>query len=86
LAQFVAHIKALPSAPYDGHTLATVLPELEQQISVNLKRIVADVGYRGHNATDKHRLKVFTAGQKRGVTDQIKRQLRRRRRAGHRTP
>ena len=76
--QFVAHIKALPGAPYDGHTLAAVLPELEQQIGVNLERILADAGYRGHNATDKHRLKVFTSGQKRGVTDHIKRQLRRR--------
>jgi IS5 family transposase len=76
--QFVAHVKALPGAPYDGHTLAAVLPELEAQIGVNLQRIFADAGYRGHNATDKHRLKVFTSGQKRGVTDQIKRQLRRR--------
>jgi IS5 family transposase len=71
-------VKALPGVPYDGHTLATVLPELEQQIGVNLERILADAGYRGHNATDKHRLEVFTSGQKRGVTDQIKRQLRRR--------
>jgi IS5 family transposase len=76
--QFVAHIKAVPGAPYDGHTLAAVLPELEQQIGVNLEHIVADAGYRGHNAAEKHRLKVFTSGQKRGVTDQIKRQLRRR--------
>jgi IS5 family transposase len=76
--QFVAHVKALPGAPYDGHTLATVLPELEAQIGVNLERILADAGYRGHNAADKHRLKVFTSGQKRGVTDHIKRQLRRR--------
>jgi IS5 family transposase len=74
----LANIKALPGAPYDGHTLATVLPELEQQIGVHLERIVADAGYRGHNAADKHRLKVFDSGQKRGVTDQIKRQLRRR--------
>jgi len=76
--QFVAHVKALPGAPYDGHTLATVLPELERQIGADLSRIVADAGYKGHNAPDKHRLKVFISGQKRGVTDQIKRQLRRR--------
>ena len=76
--QFVAHIKALPGNPYDGHTLGTVLPDLERQIGVNLQRIFADAGYKGHNAHDKHRLKVFTSGQKRGVTDQIKRQLRRR--------
>jgi len=33
--------------PYDGHTLATVIPEIETQFSANLTRIVAD---RGHNA------------------------------------
>ncbi len=24
--QFIAHVKAMPGNPYDGHTLATVLP------------------------------------------------------------
>jgi len=76
--QFVAHIKALPGAPYDGHTLEKVLPEIESQIGVNLTRIVADAGYKGHNAPEKHKLKVFTSGQKRGVTDSIKKALRRR--------
>jgi transposase, IS5 family len=76
--QFVAHIKALPGAPYDGHTLEEVLPEIESQIGVNLTRIVADAGYKGHNAPEKHKLKVFTSGQKRGVTDSIKKALRRR--------
>ncbi len=76
--QFVAHIKALPGAPYDSHTLEEVLPEIESQIGVNLTRIVADAGYKGHNAPEKHKLKVFTSGQKRGVTDCIKKALRRR--------
>src|SRR6202789_119949 len=48
--QFIAHAKALPGNPYDGHTLATVIPEIETQIGANLARIVADRGYRGHNA------------------------------------
>jgi hypothetical protein len=30
--QFVAHVKALPGNPYDGHTLETVSPGMEQQI------------------------------------------------------
>ncbi len=76
--QFVAHIKAWPGAPYDGHTLEKVLPEIESQIGVNLTRIVADAGYKGHNAPEKHKLKIFTSGQKRGVTDSIKKALRRR--------
>ena len=76
--QFVAHVAALPGNPYDGHTLAKVVPEITQQIGVGLQRIVADAGYRGHNAPQNQGLSVFTSGQKRGVTDKIKRELRRR--------
>jgi IS5 family transposase len=76
--QFIAHAKALPGNPYDGHTLAAVIPEIEAQIGVNLTRIVADRGYRGHNAPPDHRFKVYISGQKRRVTEHIKRELRRR--------
>lgn len=64
--------------PYDGHTLATVIPETEAQIGASLARIVADRGYRGHNAPPDHRMKVYISGQKRGLTEAIKRDLRRR--------
>jgi IS5 family transposase len=43
-----------------------------------LSRALTDAGYRGHNAPPSHRLKVFTSGQRRRVTPQIKRELRRR--------
>ena len=76
--QFIAHAKALPGNPYDGHTLATVIPEMEAQIGVSLARIVADRGYRGHKAPPDQRFKVYISGQRRGVTDAIKRDLRRR--------
>ena len=76
--QFVAHVAALPGNPYDGHTLAKIVPEITQQIGVGLQRIVADAGYRGHNAPKGQGRSVFTSGQKRGVTDKIKRELRRR--------
>ena len=76
--QFVAHVAALPGNPYDGHTLETVVPAIERQIGANIKRIVADRGYRGHNAPPEHKFRVFIAGQKRRVTEQIKRELRRR--------
>ncbi len=75
---FVAHVKALPGSPYDGHTLASLIPEIETLVGASLKRIVADRGYRGHNAPPNHRFKVYIAGQKRRVTDEIKRELRRR--------
>ena len=76
--QFVAHVQALPGNPYDGHTLAQVIPDMEKQIGVSFSRIVADRGYRGHNAPAEHKFSVFIAGQKRRVTEAIKRELRRR--------
>jgi len=76
--QFIAHVKALPGNPYDGHTLASVIPEIETQIGASLSRIVADRGYRGHNAPPDHKMKVYISSQKRGVTEAIKRDLRRR--------
>src|SRR5258705_8751743 len=68
----------LPGNPYDGHTLATVIPEMETLVGHTIARILADKGYRGHNAPPDHKFRVFISGQKRGVTPSIKRQLRRR--------
>ena len=76
--QFIAHVTALPGNPYDGHTLATVIPAAEALIGNTLERIIADAGYRGHNAPPQHKFKVYTAGQRRRVTPQIKRDLKRR--------
>jgi transposase, IS5 family len=36
----------LPGNPHDGHTLETVIPEIETQIGASLSRILADRGYR----------------------------------------
>ncbi len=76
--QFVTHVAALPGNPYEGHTLAKVTPAIETLVGNVLERIFADAGYRGHNAPPEYKFKVFTAGQKRRVTAQIKRQMRRR--------
>jgi transposase, IS5 family len=76
--QFVTHVKALPGNPYDGHTLATVIPDMEALVGNTIARILADKGYRGHNAPPDYKFRVFISGQKRGVTPQIKRELRRR--------
>jgi transposase, IS5 family len=76
--QFVTHVKALPGNPYDGHTLATVIPEMETLIGNIIERLLGDKGYRGHNAPPDYKFRVFTSGQKRRVTPQIKRELRRR--------
>lgn len=76
--QFALHAMALPGNPYDGHTPATVIAAMERTIGNEIGRIFADAGYRGHDASGRHRFTVFTVGQKRRVTPAIKRQMRRR--------
>jgi IS5 family transposase len=76
--QFVTHVKALPGNPYDGHTLKTVIPDMEALIGNVIERMLLDKGYRGHNAPPDYKFRVFISGQKRRVTPQIKRELRRR--------
>lgn len=76
--QFVAHVAALPGNPYDGHTLATVIPQMQALLGNVIDRIITDAGYRGHNAPPEHKFKVYTAGQKRRVTEHIKREFKRR--------
>ena len=71
-------MKALPGNPYDGHTLATVIPEMEALIGNTIERLLADKGYRGHNAPPDYKFRVFIAGQKRRMTPKIKREMRRR--------
>jgi IS5 family transposase len=35
---------ALPGNPYDGHTLATVIPAIEQMIGNTIERVLTDAG------------------------------------------
>ena len=37
--QFVTHVAALPGNPYDGHTLATVIPAMEDMIGNTIERL-----------------------------------------------
>ncbi len=76
--QFAVHAMALPGRPYDGHTLETIIPAIEETTGATLKRILADAGYKGHNAPGPYKFRVYTAGQKRRVTPAIKRQMKRR--------
>ena len=76
--QFVVHAQALPGNPYDGHTLAGVIPAIEQLVGNTIERLHADAGYRVHNAPPDYKSKIYTSKQKRRVTPQIKREMRRR--------
>jgi IS5 family transposase len=43
-----------------------------------LRQAFTDAGYRDHNAPQRATLRVIVAGQKRGITEAIRRQMRRR--------
>ena len=69
----------MPGNPYDGHTLATVIPRSRRRSARSL-----DPHRRRPRLSRPQRcrptceFKVYISGQKRGVTDAIKRDLRRR--------
>ena len=76
--QFALHAMALPGNPYNGHTLAGVIPDMERSIGNGNTCILSDAGYHGHNAPLSQRFKVYTSGQKRRMTPAIKREMSRR--------
>ena len=76
--QFVLNAKSLPGAPYDGHTLKTVIPAIEATTGAEIRRAIADAGYRGHGAPAPYDIRIYTSGQKRRMTPAIKRLMRRR--------
>lgn len=72
---FVVGIRALPGNPYDGHTLAEALEQVEILTKQRPEMAFVDRGYHGHGVAN---TKVFISGAKRGVTRTIAKLLRRR--------
>ena len=67
-----------PAIPMTGTRSPRVIPQMQALIGNILDRCITDAGYRGHNAPPDHKFKVYTTGQKRRVTPQIKREFKRR--------
>ena len=72
---FIVGMRALPGNPYDGHTLAEALEQVE--ILTNHRPILAvvDRGYRGHGVES---TQVLISGTRRGLTLRLVAALRRR--------
>lgn len=68
--------KAFEGNPYDGHTLKATAAQAEAMTGVQIERIYADKGYRGHDYDGT--AKVMLSGHKRGLTPTMKRELKRR--------
>ena len=74
-SNLIVGAKSLPGNPHDGHTLKGALRQVEQLTGQRPERCYVDLGYRGHDVDD---TQVFKARQKRGVTNSIRRELKRR--------
>ena len=72
---FVLGMHSLPGNPYDGQPLRGALDQVERMTGRRPAHCFVDRGYRGHDETD---TTVIMAGQKRGMTPSLKRQLKRR--------
>ena len=72
---FVVGMRSMPGNPYDGHTLREALEQVEILTDTRPKRAFVDRGYRGHGIQT---TAVYIAGQKRGMTPALRRDLRRR--------
>jgi IS5 family transposase len=72
---FVVGMRALPGNPYDGHTLAEALEQVEILTEQRPAIAVVDRGYRGHGVET---TRVLISGSRRGLTPSLKALLRRR--------
>jgi IS5 family transposase len=72
---FVVGMRALPGNPYDGHTLAEALEQVEILTDQRPELAVVDRGYRGHGV---EATRVLISGTRRGLTPKLISDLRRR--------
>ncbi|MDE3123754.1 MAG: IS5 family transposase [Paracoccaceae bacterium] len=72
---FVVGMRALPGNPYDGHTLAEALEQVEILTEQKPALAVVDRGYRGHGVET---TKVLISGTRKGLTPALVKLLRRR--------
>ena len=69
---FVVGMLAEPGNPYDGHTLAKAIEQVQWITGRPVQRTFVDRGYRGHDVKDPQ---VLISGRRRGMTPQMKKEL-----------
>ena len=72
---FVVGMFAEHGNPYDGHTLCRALEQVERITGKAIERGFVDRGYRGHGMAGPA---IFISGRRRGMTPQLKKELKRR--------
>ena len=72
---FIIGARSMPGNPYDGHTLADALDQVEVLTDLRPSLAVVDRGYHGHGVT---RTRVLISGVRKGITPMLAKLLRRR--------
>ena len=72
---FIVGMRSFPGNPYDGHTLAPALEQVEILTDRRPSLAVVDRGYRGHGV---EKTRVLISGTRRGLTPKLIADLRRR--------
>jgi IS5 family transposase len=73
---FVVGMFAEHGNPYDGHTLSRALEQVKRiAAGAGVERCFVDRGYRGHGVAG---TEVYISGRRRGITPQIRKELKRR--------
>jgi len=72
---FIMGMRSFPGNPYDGHTLAAALEQVEILTDQRPDLAVVDRGYRGHGV---EKTRVLISGTRRGLTPKLIADLRRR--------
>ena len=52
------HAVAVPESPYDGHTLATIMLNMERSIGNDITRILGDSDDRDHGVSLGHKFTI----------------------------
>ena len=65
---------SLEKAAYDGHILRESIEQAQEICGNNITKIFVDQGYRGHGIEDKN---VYNSGQRRGMTQILRKELKR---------
>jgi IS5 family transposase len=76
-SNFIVGAQALHGKPFDGHTLAGALVQIEKLTSVRPKEAAVDRGYRGHGLEGGDTA-IIIAGRKRGLGPAARKRLKRR--------
>ena len=72
---FVVGMRSMPGNPYDGHTLAEAVEQVEILTDRSPKIVIVDRGYKGAELDG---IRVLRSGQKRGLSRTLHRMIKRR--------